>query len=910
MEKGLPNKKIFDSPEDEINFLRRQIEHKENELVSLGVEVKREKIISEEVTKLANFPETAVAPSYKLEALQISGYVLNLSPESHDKKITELLTLVEAKGIKNTLYIVDKLNDPHIADDFHRALVALVKKGFEPKGLGWRSPVEKSLYTTLFEVLLPDERNDKNVGLKEIISSMEQFYASMLAISPENNPWENYFTIEIANANLSEEFVFYVSLPTSKNDLFEKSILSVFPQAKVNAIYDDYNIFSEQGVTLASYGESTNNPIFPINTYETFDLDPLNSILNSFSKIKGKGEGAVLQLAFMPAGTHYFSAYSKALDKIKSGTKVSEAIDIRGSFWREFILIFKNFFSSNSEAPPPLPVDNTVVDLIRKKLSSPIVSTNIRIVASASNKERAGDILGHIEASFNQFNNTLGNGIKFKRVKDRAMAKFIKKVIFRFFDQNENIPLNINEITTIFHFQNKGVSSIPQLRRTKSGEAPAPTDMPTTGVLLGVNKFRGVETPIYMTPEDRLRHFYVIGQTGTGKSAILKNMIIQDINNGDGVCLIDPHGPAILDILGNIPENRIDDVIYFDPSYIERPMALNMLEYDPKYPDQKTFVINELFSIFQKLYSNSPESMGPMFEQYFRNAAALVLEDPETGCTLLDVYRVFTDESFRNLKISRCKNPVVSEFWDKIASKTSGEQSLANFAPYITNKFDIFLSNEVMRPIVSQENSSFNFREIMDNKKILLVNLSKGKLGDINANLIGLIFVGKILMAALSREVRQDNTFAPFYLYIDEFQNVTTNSIATILSEARKYGLSLNIAHQYMKQLQENIRDAIFGNVGSIASFRLGPDDAEYIEKQFEPVFSANDIMNVDNRKAYIKMLVRGRPVKAFSIETIYLPPANLEKIDRIKQLSYLKYGRDRAEVLDEINKKYSVTKI
>ncbi len=333
-------------------------------------------------------------------------------------------------------------------------------------------------------------------------------------------------------------------------------------------------------------------------------------------------------------------------------------------------------------------------------------------------------------------------------------------------------------------------------------------------------------------------------------------------------------------------------------------MALNMLEYDRRYPEQKTFVVNEMMSIFNKLFDMKTAG-GPMFEQYFRNAVMLVIEDPDTGSTLLDVSRVLADKAYRQLKISRCKNPIVVQFWKEIAEKAGGEASLSNIVPYITSKFDIFLSNEIMRPIVSQEESSFNFREIMDNKKILLVNLAKGRLGDINANLIGLILVGKILMASLSRADSLHLNPPPFYLYIDEFQNVTTDSIATILSEARKYKLSLNVAHQYIAQLDEKIRDAVFGNIGSIACYRIGADDAEFMEKQFSPEFTAKDIMNIENRHAYLKMLVNGKPVKPFDIRAMPPPQGNKSIVDKLKELSYLKFGRDREDVEGEVLAKY-----
>jgi hypothetical protein len=450
-----------------------------------------------------------------------------------------------------------------------------------------------------------------------------------------------------------------------------------------------------------------------------------------------------------------------------------------------------------------------------------------------------------------------------------------------------------------------GISKMSQLKEARAGIAPAPMNTPTNGVTLGVNDYRGSKKEIHFSKEDRARHFYVIGQTGTGKTTLLKNMIVQDIANGDGVCMIDPHGTDIEDILANIPRERIDDVIYFDPSNMARPMGLNMLEYDTRFPEQKTFVVNEMLAIFNKLFDMKTAG-GPQFELYFRNSALLVLEHPESGSTLLEIGRVLQDKVFRDMKLSHCNNPIITQFW-YAAEKTTGDQGLANYVPYITSKFDVFISNDIMRPIVAQEHSAFNFRQVMDEKKILLVNLAKGKLGDINSSLLGLILVGKILMAALSRVDMVGGTEKPndFYLYIDEFQNVTTDSISTILSEARKYRLSLNIAHQFIAQLQEGIRDSVFGNVGSMAVFRVGSEDAEFLQKQFDPIFSASDIIKLENRNAYMKMLIDGSPAKPFNIATLPPSPGNREIVSLIKELSHLKYGRDRAEVEAEIMAKY-----
>ncbi|MDR3547008.1 MAG: TraM recognition domain-containing protein [Candidatus Pacebacteria bacterium] len=404
---------------------------------------------------------------------------------------------------------------------------------------------------------------------------------------------------------------------------------------------------------------------------------------------------------------------------------------------------------------------------------------------------------------------------------------------------------------------------------------------------------------------DRLRHLYVIGQTGAGKTGFLRTLIDQDIKQGKGVCFIDPHGNDILEVLANIPPERYEDVIYFDPAYVPRPFGLNLLEYDQDHPEQKTFIVNEILAIFRRLYGDVPESMGPAFEQYFRNATLLVMEDPESGSTMLDIARVLSDAQFRSLKLSRSNNPVVNQFWTKIATQAGGDAALENIVPYITNKFDDFSANDFIRPIVGQQHSSFNFRNVIDSKKILLVNLSKGRLGERNANLLGLIIVGKLFMAALSRADNPRGDFPPFYLYIDEFQNITTDSIPGILSEARKYKLSMTMAHQFLAQVDEKIRDAVFGNVGSMAVFRVGEEDGEFFAKQFAPVFEAQDFVNIPNREAYLRILANGVPQKPFNIKTLELPAGNPDQIDDLRELSYLTYGRDRATVEGNIRARY-----
>lgn len=914
------------TPEQELAFLRERLAAKEQEVAAMRrekpetPEVHPEKVARETIQEYKEAPHHQVLhKDYVMPKENQEAIVLELAPEEHDEKIAELLGIMQTHGIKNALGIVERMNDPHVQDDFERFLVQYIKAGFPLQGMNEKAPEFKALHMTLFEITLPEKTDEgKGRALKEVISSMEQFYSGMMSVDDPSGT--GYFTIELAVANHNDDFSFNVAVHDAKKSLFEKQMLAIFHDAKIVEKKDDYNIFNEKGVTVASYARYTKNSIWPLKTYDQFDHDPLNSILNSFSKIKTHGEGASIQIVVKPQGDSHTKRYKKTLDEIMKGEKISEAIAKHDEgFFKHVDGFFKGISSlaqskedkekadaKKKEAAQN--VDEISVEQIKNKMASPTVAVNLRIIASAESEVVANQILGDIESSFNQFENTHGNKLTFDRVKKGDLKGLLYDFSFRLADDKHRILANLKELTSLIHFPATVMKSSPHLKVAKAGSAPAPLELAKEGVILGINRDRGVETKVFMTPEDRLRHFYVIGQTGTGKTTLLKNMIAQDIANGEGVCMIDPHGSDVQDIIALIPKHRYEDVIYFDPSYTARPMALNMLEYDRRFPEQKTFVVNELLSIFNKLFDMKTAG-GPMFEQYFRNAVLLVMEDPESGNTLLDVSRVLSNKTYREGKLAKCKNPIVIQFWREVAEKAGGEASLANIVPYITSKFDVFLSNDIMRPIIAQENSSINFREIMDTKKILLVNLSKGRLGDINANLIGLILVGKILMAALSRVDSLGQNLPPFYLYIDEFQNVTTNSISTILSEARKYKLSLAVAHQFIAQLEEGIRDSVFGNVGSIAAFRVGAEDAEYLEKQFAPVFTAKDIMSIDNRNAYLKMLANGRPVKPFNIETLPPPQGNKAIVEQIKELSYLTHGKERALVEDEIMKKYTSMK-
>ena len=900
----------FSTPQQELEYLRSKVLEAEKKLESAGGELERVSLVHESI---AEFKKEAGIGAPVVYSPEVERDAEKIVEKHQEAQLEEMMTLAESKGISHALSVVEKIKDWHSEDDFHAFLIDRVMQGLPVAGVKEKGPIYQALHMKLYEIVLPKEDKGNEKPLAELIKSMEQLYAGLLSFVGDKKDKVSHLVFEIANPDGEEDTRAFVSVPESRQELFSKQLLAIFPKAKLIPREHDYNIFNEFGTTLGSVASLSTSAAYPLKTFDDFGSDPLNVILNGFSKIQKVGAGAALQIVFKPMGDTYTKKFESALKKIEKGEKPKEALRDEGIAMELTRTIASEFFSSKKKdkEDDKLPViDQGTVESIKKKLESPIIETNIRLAVSTPTDTEAERLMHNFESTFNQFENSGKQSIKWQRAKPSGFlalkdSEFYQSFIFRLFKENEKIPLNLKELSTILHFHTEALASSSTLSRSKSRSAPPPIGVSEAGTLLGINSFQGVEKQIRIAPEDRLRHFYAIGQTGTGKSTLLKNMIIDDVQKGEGVCFIDPHGSDVLDILSHVPKERLEDVIYFDPASTERPMALNMLEYDPRYPEQKTFVVNELFNIFQKLYGGVPESMGPMFEQYFRNATMLVIEDLETGSTLLDVSRVMSNKEYRDLKISHCKNPIVVQFWKEVAEKAGGEASLANIVPYITSKFDVFLANDIMRPIIAQEKSSFNFREIMDGKKILLVNLAKGRLGDINANLIGLILVGKILMAALSRVDSLGTNLPPFYLYIDEFQNITTNSIATILSEARKYKLSLTIAHQFIAQLQEEIKNAVFGNVGTICAFRVGQDDAEYLEKQFAPNFTAQDLASTDNFSAYIKMLVNGRPVEPFDIRLMPRKTGEQTNIEDAKEMSSLKYGRNREEVEASIMAKY-----
>ncbi len=897
----------FATPEEEINYLRSKIKEKEVEMQNFGPRISREEGVRSAIDSHISNQITVGSPDVTLRDAGIKDTLNNFKNNHYSSEVSELAGVMNRDGVKFAIEIASKLGLPELEDDFHRFLSSYLLSGHNDVKVKIDEREWKALHLKLFEIVPPahDPASSKS-DPKSTIQMMEQLYAALQSISIDGDSNQNYYSLELAMSNGSSEVVFYIAVPREIENILEKTLQGYFPGIEVKPKDEDYNIFHDSGYQVAAIGRQSKDPILPLKTYKSLEGDPITVIINSFAKLSRDGEGAGLQILVKPVGDRFKSEYGKVLDRMqKDGDTFKKALE-RQSFFGGGLLNFKESFKSKEELDKTKEKEKTYVDqdhikLINEKLSSTILDTNIRLFASATTSERAKYIINDIKASFKQYSENNGNHLEFADYELKNMLHHAHDYIYRLWSDKESVPLNVTELATLYHIPGY-VKDYNQVKLSKMATAPAPLDLGSDGVLLGYNEYRDTKTPIHMGREDRVRHLYVIGQTGTGKTVTLKNLIIQDIKNGDGCCFIDPLGDDVNEILANIPPERYDDVIWFDPAETERPMGLNMLEYDKNFPELKTLVINEMLGIFNKLF-DMKTSGGAGFEAMFRNATQLVMEHPESGNTLLEISRVLSDKDFRDYKLSKCKNPLIHQYW-KNAEATTGEQGLSNWVPFINSKIDPFLTNDILRPVVAQEQSAFNIRDIMDNKKILLVNLSKGRLGDINANLIGLILIGKFAQAALARgssDHRPD-----FYLYLDEFQNVVTESISTILSEARKFRLSLNIAHQHLGQLPDYIKTAVFGNVGSMCICRVGPDDAHFLEKQFAPVFTASDLMRTENLNAYVKILNKGTPQKPFSLHIPYNSRGNKDVADMLKKLSYEKYGRPRQEVEDEIMNKYA----
>ena len=699
---------------------------------------------------------------------------------------------------------------------------------------------------------------------------------------------------------------FYVAVPEYLRIFLEQQLLAQFPFAHVEEV-EDYNIFTPHSLVAGAALKLGKNSMFAIKTYREFEADPMNALTNVLSKLT-EVEGAVIQILVRPAAKGWQKYGLKVVTAMQQGKTLEEALKIQSKdVWGKAGQAYNFLATTEKEkdkAKEPgqyrlSPKEEEMMKKIQEKSSKAGLEINIRVAVSSEQFQAAETHLANILNSFGQYN-IYEYGNNFKVVKGRA-EKVVSNSIHRVFDERNKFILNTEELASIFHLPLPNCET-PNIRWLGARQAAPPVNVPGEGIVLGKNIFRGRETIIRIKPEDRMRHFYVIGMTGTGKSVLMEEMAKQDIAECRGVCFLDPHGTAIERILPCIPPTRKQDVVYFDPADVERPVGLNMLE--AKNQQEMDFAASEMITIFYKLLPD-PSMGGPMFEHYMRNALLLLMADQKDPGTLVELGRIFTDEDYRAEKLKYTNDLLVRDFWEREYPASQRGSMAADMLSYVVSKTGRFVENEMMRNIIGQSRSGFNFRQVMDEGKILLVNLSKGKIGEMNSNLLGLIIVSKLQMAAMGRADMPESQRRDFLLYIDEFQNYTTDSMSTILAEARKYRLGLIMAHQYIGQLVKSqdtsIRDAVFGNVGTMAVFRIGVEDAEFLAKQYAPVFNEYDLINIEKRNAYVKLLIDGTTTRPFNMKTIDWTLGDPAVARAVITQSRQTYGHPKAEVEAEI---------
>lgn len=803
---------------------------------------------------------------------------------------------------------------------------------FYTKTKYYKKQVERSLKMVPFLVRISKEsgqdklegnRDQRDVA-REMISSAESMYNTLFSIY--KGGWKKkiynflyrnrHISLEIVAAD--KEIYFYIAAPYVLVPIVEKTVTTHYPDARIEEV-EEHNIFSKDremtGIVAAEVFARKGHH-YPMRTYTEMESEPIEAITNALSMLE-EDEGAAIQLLIRPADPKRMKAANNTAQKIVKGP-----LQNNSNFLADFAKEVANpGAATEQKAPEPYRATAEEEELsksVGRKSSKYGFETRINIIIAAKDDHRGGMILDQIQSAFVQFGSPTMNGFKFKKAgNQRKKEAIITNFIFRFFadsvfggeklfadKRGYNPILSTEELATLYHFPNAMIKT-PGVKWLPAKAVVAPVNLPTEGTPFAYTNFRGKEEVVRIKPEDRLRHMYVVGQTGTGKTSLLKHLIINDILAGNGVCYIDPHGDDAMNIINHIPKGRAEDVVIFDPADTERPMALNIFEATTT--EEKDFVIQEAIQMLYRLYDPGHTGiMGPRFEHWFRNAALLLMSDPEGG-TFIDIPRVFTDDVFMNQKLKNVTDPVVRNFFLQEMAQTS-DYHKSEMLGWFVGKFGAFMTNTTMRNILGQTKSSFNFNEIMDGKKILMIRLSKGVIGEMNMQLLGMIFISKLQMAAMRRASSVEAERVPFYMYIDEFQNFATDNIAQIFSEARKFKLSLTVANQYISQMREDIRDSVFGNVGTIASFRVSAEDGEYLQKQYEPEFSAHDLVGQENLNGIIKLIIDGVPSRPFNYLIKFPLPGeeNPEVGKAITELSRLKHARARdvvdAEVIARMN--------
>ncbi len=698
---------------------------------------------------------------------------------------------------------------------------------------------------------------------------------------------------------------YYAIVPFVLVDVVKQAVAAAYPTARLEEV-EERNIFSSEGRMSGTIGgEFTlkKDFIYPIATYQDTKRDAARAMLNAFSAAN-REDGMAIQFLMRPAQEGWTKASTDAVEKIKKNKGIKGSLGFSGlnglleALWKPP----ESTDQMKPEDRQLTALEQSAIEAIEEKTKHSGYEVLVRVVVSSNTAARSQGLLKNIVAAFALFDSQSYNGFLFNPTKN--VDELVTAYIFRFFPQSiSNNVLNTVELATLFHLPDQNSIPTSQVKRQMSKQVDGPTQVMDEGFLLGYNEFRGIKKQIRLSTNDRRRHTYIIGQTGTGKSVLLENLAYQDMMDGKGFAFVDPHGDSAESLLGKVPKERVEDIIYFNPGDMTNPVGLNMFEFE--HPDQKDFLVQEAINMLYGLYDPGHTGIvGPRLEHIFRNCALLLMADPAGG-TFIDIPKVLIDDEFRNRKLKYVTDRTVLDFWTKEFPASQKSNEAGEVISWVVSKFGPFISNDSMRNIIGQTKSGFNLRDIMDNKKILLVNLSKGKMGELNSKLLGIIFVMKFQAAAMGRANVPEQDRIDFSLYVDEFQNFATESFESILSEARKYRLNLILGNQFMTQLTDKIREAIIGNVGTVISGRIGITDAEILEKKFKPTFEAEDLAKLPNYQSITSVMIHNVPSAPFSMSFVApMGQVNPNLVDALKKLSAAKYGKPRAMVEKEITER------
>jgi len=816
-----------------------------------------------------------------------------------------------------------------------------------------------------------DKEKETKKDFKEKIWIMSMFYKAIHKIA---ETWfkETVLNALFGHSKISLELIydkwevwFYVTTYKNYVNIISQHLTSNYPDAEIKIVDPKewwyVKLWEKWYKMRAASLWKEHDDYFPIKTYKYLEDDPINNFTNVFWWLS-KEDKAVFQIVIKPESSRYNRKAKNAASLVakwkykKSRKHVWWILSILYNplraivEWSEWIVKSTNApWASEWDAYKIFNQAETESQKIMwESAAQPAFKSSIRIIVESKSWNDAQNWVHAIVAAASIFTDEYNNALDNPQMIEDAfhivitpLRYFAFKYKLVWFFQNISY-FSTDEVSTLFHLPDITYNRSPIISWLEYKKLSPPHNLkfpsePTIlkekdekwneievhrhlwgfpvykdWVLMWWNEYRNKKTPIYFNRKDRWRHHYVIWKSGWGKSVFIGYLARQDVRNGDWVCVIDPHWDLVEDVLAFTPKERAKDVIVFDPADDERPMWLNMLEVISDDPEIRKREMDraalDATEIFIKIFGD--EIFGPRIQHYFRNWCLTLMEDIEDGWTLIDVPRLFTDDAFMKYKTSKVKNPVVKSFWDHEYANT-WDREKQEMIPYFSSKFWPFITNTTIRNIIWQPKSAFNIREMMDNRKILLVNLSKGKIWALNAQLLGLIFVSKVNMAAMSRADMPEKERKDFYLYVDEFQNFATETFWEILSEARKYHLALIMAHQFIAQIwgksgqkwdKPSIKDAVFGNAWTIMSFKVGAEDAEYMEKEYAPLLSQQDIIGIANFTAYCKLNIDNATTRPFDLKTIWDNNYKSEKIASvIKEYSRKKYWRKRKYVDMEI---------